>query len=76
VTNIEKFELPQDWQVWCSLTVNAVFGTVLSEYLWLWYVISIHNTVRNLFVFLSCSTGPANYKYSYEFCYDKLGVVI
>ncbi|CAB3984139.1 Hypothetical predicted protein [Paramuricea clavata] len=24
------------WQVWCSLTVNAVFGTVLSEYLWLW----------------------------------------
>ncbi|XP_028403017.1 solute carrier family 35 member F5-like [Dendronephthya gigantea] len=36
VTNIEKFELPQDWQVWCSLAVNAIFGTVLSEYLWLW----------------------------------------
>ena len=37
-TNIEKFELPQDWQVWCSLTVNAILGTVVSEYLWLWYV--------------------------------------
>ncbi|XP_046859995.1 solute carrier family 35 member F5-like [Xenia sp. Carnegie-2017] len=36
VTNIEVFEMPSTWEVWCSIGLNAVFGTVVSEYLWLW----------------------------------------
>ncbi|XP_031564696.1 solute carrier family 35 member F5-like [Actinia tenebrosa] len=35
-TKVERFELPPSIHVWGYLTLNAIVGTVVSEFLWLW----------------------------------------
>ena len=39
VLSIESFEMPPTNRVWTLLLVNGFIGTVLSELLWLWYVL-------------------------------------
>ncbi len=43
-TGIEPFEWPTTYEVWTILLVNGFVGTVLSELLWLWWVVIVHYT--------------------------------
>lgn len=46
-TEIEEFELPNKRQL-IILCINGLIGTVLSETLWLWYVILINCLISKL----------------------------
>lgn len=46
-TGFEAFEFPSKL-IWMCIVINGLIGTVLSEFLWLWYVLLASRIFHNI----------------------------
>ncbi len=71
-TKVETFELPPSPNTWTLLLVNGFIGTVLSELLWLWYVLSHVSHFGNIALF-ELLVWPHEVEPWFSFLVQRLG---